>query len=578
MERKVYYFSREHALADFAQKCFDLSRSNESWPVNGCAEHYQSYAEAWAKTSHPSQAISQLGIGSLDKKINAPGVAIIYGEQVSPLFTWARQDPQQYVGEVQHYNIINATVHFGADVLHNSDFIQLHADANGVIDYRDSGVETYRRYRELKMLATAVDKTSEQCRRSLNMDNTHDVMRLRNIYGRAGDCRLQTPDLLSRLIVSATEQLKEKLSLEFTLHIPEFQQKAQELYFTHNDGFPSPPQSPVMRAINAIADALEWLEDTVQAENMCTSAEVWSAYRSIHQEFKGLEAGVQEQVNTSPSVFLVEHRSLEQLVNVGVDVHKPLPTFESWAELQQFMHQCAFRQEKENPSNTGYFMIYHGYTQAVQPMMAPVDVSLTDTSVYMLGNGIFAEKSCCVTQGIVEQEMRMDTWNAVKDFAATHNLNWKELCTMPVQQMQDIRNAFEPGGILENGYMIESAALGHQELKPLRDIQRLLTGEHATWDTVRASMLIEQSYTTNLQQKLDEGMPMQEAVRQEMLFALKDAEHYTHSDPSMAQNDALCKIFYNILEAHWQDADKDVAELLEWYADGCLEEFEVEDV
>lgn len=571
MDKKVYYFSVPRSLATFIHY-----RDNQ--PVSGYTDHFQRYADAWAKTSHPTSDMSKLGLGPTDKKIGAPDVAIIYGEQVSSLFTWAYKDPPEYRGEIQPYNIVNATVHFGTDILHNSDFTKLQADATGKIQYDAGLLEAWHRYKELQTLARAVDNTSERCRRSLRMDNMHDVAKLRDIYTRTGDCQLQAPDLLSRLTVSVIQKMKDTLPLEFTLHIPEFQQKAQESCLTYDISFPEKPISPEKRALGAIENALEWLEQTVEAENMCTSAEMWQNYHTIRQDIKDLSAKVSVEPNKMPQVFLLEYRQSGQRVNMGVDVKQSLPAFDSWSEMYQHIQTQSNRMYREDPSNAGYFVVYHGHTPKVNSMMSPMEVSLTNTTVYMLGSGLFEQKNFYLTPAIAEQERRLDTWNAIKDFAETHNLEYTDILNYPLAERAALRSVFEPGGILEAGHMIESIDIGHPELKPLRQIQRILCGEHATFDTVRAAIIIEEAYTKNLYNKVQAGMSMQEAIRQEALFAVDAAEHYTQFDPSMPHNDAIYKIFYACKEAGRTDIQHDTLDMLEWYANGCPEEHEYEDV
>lgn len=571
MDKKVYYFSVPRSLATFIHY-----RDNQ--PVSGYTDHFQRYADAWAKTSHPTSDMSKLGLGPTDKKIGAPDVAIIYGEQVAPLFTWAYNDPQEYRGEVQPYNIVNATVHFGIDILHNSGFVKLPTDATGKIEYDTGLMEAWHRYKELQTLAHAVDNTSEKCRRSLNMDNMHDVAKLRDIYTRTGDCHLQAPDLLSRLTISIVQKMKDTLPLEFTLHIPEFQQKAQENCLNYDIDFQMKPVSPEKRALGALGSALEWLGKTVEAENMCTSAEMWHNYQVICNDIKDLSAKVSTEPNKMPQVFLLEYRQPGQRVNLGVDVQKPLPAFDSWSEMNQYIRTQANRIYRDDPSSAGYFIVYHGHTPKVSAMMSPSEVSLTDTTVWMLGNGIFQQKTYYLTPAMEEQERRLSTWNAIKDFAENHNLNCTDILNYPLAERTALRKVFEPGGILETGHIIESIDIGHPEMKPLRQIQRILCGEHATFDTVRAAIIIEEAYTKNLHNKIQSGMSMQEAVRQEALFAVDAAEHYTQFEPSMPHNDAIYKIFYACKEAGRTDIQHDTLDMLEWYADGCPEEHECEDV
>jgi hypothetical protein len=571
-KKEVYYFSVPSRLVDFIER-----RDNQYMPLE--AEHDKSYADAWAKISHPSHDLSQLGLGpNGTQKIGLPDVAIIYGEQVAPLFTWARKDPPQYTGSVQPYNIVSATVYFGAEVLHSHDHADLTVSDSGKLEWDEALGKAFHQYKELEVLARAVDKTSEKCRQSLNMGTVADVQKLRDIYTSTGNCRLRTSDLVSNICVSVTNRIVQSMPLEFALHIPEFQHKIQSGYLSYGMSFPEKPTSPEKQVMSAVQKALTWLGETVKAEGLCTNPEHWDEFQKIRNEVNEIDAKLSVEPKNAPLVFLVEHRPLGKVVNASVSAAMSLPAFGSWSEMNQYMQREAARLSKEDPSNAGYFMIYTGHTRAVRPEMSWKDVMLTNTTVQMLGNGIFPQKSMYLTQAIAEQEFRLSTWDAIKEFAEARGLDWHEVVEKPLQEMELIRKAFEPGGILENGYMIQSAALGQPELQPLRNIQRILTGEHATWDTVRAAMVIDETYIKNFTDKVEKGMSPAEAKRQEMLYALKDAEHYMMFDPGYAHNEELYKVFSGILEAHRHDPNAYAEDLLEWHADGCLEEFNHEDV
>ena len=148
----------------------------------------------------------------------------------------------------------------------------------------------------------------------------------------------------------------------------------------------------------------------------------------------------------------------------------------------------------------------------------------------------------------------------------------------PAQESEVIRSAFEPGGILEHDHITTIIDEQHPELHPLRNIQRVLCGEHGTFDTVRAAILVEESYTKHMQEKLDKGVSVKEVTRTEGLFALKEAEHYVQFEPSMPHNDELYKILHACLEAGRTDPDKDALEVLDCYVNGYPDEVEHQDI
>lgn len=573
MDKQVYYFPIDRPLKTFIEY-----RDNQPFAQYGELNHFKREIDAWDSVKQQVVNCSKLGLGPSDTKVGLPGVVIIYGEQVSPLFTWANKDPQKYTGAVQRQNIVNAVVHFGRDMLHGQGLRELDINNVGEIKYDKGLVEAWYRYKELQTLARAVDNTSAQCRASIDTENSQTAERLRNIYSRTGSYQLQTQDLVSTLIMSTAQKMRETLPLEFTLHIPEFQQRVQENYIEADAKAETPTGYPGKQALESIENALDWLRKTVADEGLCMSESMWNNYKQIHDEIKTTLAKTPTKPLPLQPVFLVEYRDLGKRVNVGVDAKTQLPAFNSSQEVAQYIQGKTNELEQKDPSTAGYFVVFQGYAPKVNQTMSLTEVLLTNTTVSMLNNGIFKQQDCCLMAAIDEQPKRFFTWAAIKDFAEDHDLSHLSIMDYPAMEGETIRKAFEPGGILEHDHITTVIDEQHPELQPLRNIQRILCGEHATWDTVRAAMLIDASYTTNLQDRLNKGESTQDAVRQETLFALKDAAHYTQSYPGMTRNDEQSKIFSDILETHHNDPGKDVASLLEWYADGCIEEFEHQDI
>ena len=572
MAKHVYYFEVPRSSAEFINTQGELR-------LYGAATHYRNYADAWVDTTHAQRSLSELGVGpDLNQQVYVPDLSIIYGEQVSNLYMWAKNSPPSGTWEIQPQNIVSATVHFGYNPLYSGTYRDCPLDEQGKINFIPALAEAHRRHAALQALADAVDKSSEACRRMFDLTSVKDHMRLHDIYAHDGAWRLHQQDLMSNLTESLSVKLTSKLSLEFSMHLLEFQNHAHLAYMNYGMEVSEKPTSVEKRCIDSLCSALNWLENTVKAEGMCTSPEVWDEFRQIKQELADLSHKVSVEAPTMPSVYLVEHRNLGKTVNHCTNAQEMMPAFGSWSEMHQYIQQQTVRMEKEDPTSTGYFMIYRGNAPSVKPMMSKSDVALSSTEVYMLGNGIFRTTTYTVPAAITEQEKRLGTWDAIKEFAQEHDLDPTSLFEYPVEKCEQIRKAFEPGGILESGYTLESITADKPELAPLRNIQKLLCGEHATFDTVRAAMLIEENYLKNAQEKLGAGMSVREFVRTEGWFALKDAEHYTQFEPSMPHNDELYKIFYACLEAGRTDPDKDALEMLEWYADGCLEEYEHEDV
>ncbi len=572
MAKHVYYFEIPRSSADFINKQGELR-------LYGDATHYRDYLDAWMNATHKERQLSTLGLGpDLNQPICVPDLSVIYGEQVSPLYMWAKNSPPSGTWEIQPQNIVSATVLFGYNPLYSGTYRKCPLDENGKLNFIPALAEAHKRHNALKALAEAVDKTSEACRRMFDLTSVKDHIRLHDIYAHDGAWRLHQQDLMSNLTESLSVKLTSKLPLEFSMHLLEFQDYAHLAHLNYSMQISEKPTSINKRCIDSLCTALDWLEKTVQLEGMCTSPEAWNDFRQIKQELVDLSHKVSVEAPTMPFVFLVEHRDLGKVVNHCTSAQEMLPAFSNWSEMNQYIQQQVARMEKEDPTNTGYFMIYRGNAPTVKPMMSKSDVVLSSTEVYMLGNGLFRTTTYTVPGAITEQEKRLGTWDAIKEFAQEHGLDPTSILEYPIKEGEQIRRAFEPGGILQSGYTLESITADRPELVPLRNIQKLLCGEHATFDTVRAAMLIEENYLKNAQEKLGAGMSVREFVRTEGWFALKDAEHYTQFEPSMSHNDELYKIFYACLEAGRTDPNKDALELLEWYADGCLEEFSHEDI
>lgn len=571
MAKNVYYFQIPREMAEFIN-----AQGNQT--VRGHADHFKNYADAWSSIESVAHPHSKLGLGpNLNQRICIPDLAVIYGQQMSPLFAWAYKEPKRFHGEIQPHNIVSASVHFAYEVLHNSVARECTVDKNGALNYTPAFMEAFRRYKELDNLAKAVDGTSEAFRKTLDMTSVTDQMRLRDVYTSEGHCRLRTQDLMSLLTNSVTKQMVESLPLEFTMRAQEFQIKAHNIYMHYSMEISDKPTSTEKRCLESLDRALQWLGDAVKQEDMCTSQDAWDAFGKITGEIKELNAKVTVEPDKSPRAMMVEWRPLGKYVNQQLNVTEPIPTFDRWSAMNQFIQQQTVHAQKEDPLGTGYFMIYRGIAPEIHSEMSLSDVSLTSSEVYLLGNGLFQSATYTIPEAIIEHEKRLATIESIKDFAEEHGLDPRALLEWPLKESEQVRDAFAPGGLLENGHIIESVDVGRPELKPMRNIQRLLCGEHATFDTVRAALLVEESYTKNLYSKIEAGMSTREAIRQEVFFALKDAEHYTQFEPSMPHNDELYRVFHSILEAHRTEG-KDECELLEWYVDGCLEEFEHEDV
>ena len=491
---------------------------------------------------------------------------------------WANNSPPTGKWEIQPYNIVSATVHFGYNPLYSSTYRECPLDENGKLNFIPALAEAHKRHNALSALALAVNNTSEACRKMFDLTSVKDCMKLRDIYAYDGAWRLHQQDLMSNLTESLSVKLTSKLPLEFTMHLLEMQAYAHSTNLNYAMNISEKPTSIQKCCIDSLCTALDWLEKTVRDEGMCTSQDAWQDFHKIKNELTELSRKVSVEPPKMSAVFLVDHRELGKVVNHSTDTRQPMPAFGSWSEMNQYIQQQVARMEKEDPTNTGYFMIYRGYAPKVNSMMSKYEVSLSSTEVYMLGNGIFKTTTYTVPEAISEQEKRLGTWDAIKEFAEEHGLDPTSILEYPVTEGEQIRRAFEPGGLLESGYTLESITADKPELVPLRNIQKLLCGEHATFDTVRAAMLIEESYMKNVQDKLSKGVSIPEIVRVEGWFALKDAEHYTQFDPGMQHNDELYKIFYACLEAGRTDPDKDALQMLDWYADGCLEEYQHEDV
>lgn len=122
---------------------------------------------------------------------------------------------------------------------------------------------------------------------------------------------------------------------------------------------------------------------------------------------------------------------------------------------------------------------------------------------------------------------RLCTWLAIQDFAEEHGLSYLEILELPIKDGEKLRDAFSSGGILENGTFNSEKDADDPKLQNLRNIQNLLCGKNATFDTVCAALTIEEAYKQNISNYLGCGMSAEDALCKATWQALKDAFRFT---------------------------------------------------
>jgi hypothetical protein len=304
--------------------------------------------------------------------------------------------------------------------------------------------------------------------------------------------------------------------------------------------------------VHSIQDALDWLADTVRSEGQCESPEVWASYQELRNQLTEAMFQTSIELPSTQSIFLVEHRNLGQKVNYATDSKQMLPAFSSWSEMNAYIQTEANRLYQKDPSDTGYFMIYHCNAVKAQPIMSLAEVSMDYTDVYMLGNGIFNAATYTLSTAIPEQERRLCTWLAIQDFAEEHGLSHLEILELPIKDGEKLRDAFSSGGILENGTFNSEKDADDPKLQNLRNIQNLLCGKNATFDTVCAALTIEETYKQNISNYLGCGMSVEDTVCKATWQALKDALDCTKHQPNC---NTLASMFEACFEVEREDED-----------------------
>lgn len=568
MDSNIYYFNIPCNVVDFINE-----RGNwlsYTTPVT----YFKNQSDADRSAKYTNIPLSKLGLGeNLNQRISIPNLNIIYGEHMSNLFLWAYNNPQTANGYVQLQNITSANIRFSKTLLHKQDWCKCDADVTGKINYMPAVNEAYRRYHQLQTLARAVDCSSERCRRSLDLDKKSDIRKLYDVYAPDGACRLKIQDSMTKIIAAVSGEMIYSLPLDFTLHLREFQDKAQQNYINYGSDFNMMYASVVQRCVHSIQDALDWLADTVRSEGQCESPEVWASYQELRNQLT--EAMFQASIDlpSTQSIFLVEHRNLGQKVNYATGSKQMLPAFSSWSEMNAYIQTEANRLYQKDPSDTGYFMIYHCNAVKAQPIMSLAEVSMDYTDVYMLGNGIFNAATYTLSTAIPEQERRLCTWLAIQDFSAEHGLNHLALLEWPTKECEKLRDAFSSGGILESGMFNADKDADNSTMKYLRSIQKLLCGQYATFETVYTAVTIEEVYKQNLAHHLECGLSTQDAACKATWKALEDALCYTKQHP---QYNILTNIFEACFEVEREN--EDAFEYLDYCANNLPDEYQHFDI
>lgn len=546
MDSNIYYFKASDDTASFI-KSFGHQIS-----YNTIVDYFKYQSDAQGDLTCTQTPLSKQGLGEeLNQHISLPSLNIIYGKRMSNLFLWAYDNQQAVRGYIEPQNLVSANVQFPRTLLHKNDWCKCDVDASGKINYAPAVNEAYRRYHQLQTLSRAVDNSSAACRRSLDLNKESDVRKLYDIYATDGVCHLKIQDSMTRVIAAVAGEMINKLPLEFTLHLQEFQNRAQQNYVDYGSEFGEPPQT-IQRCVYSIQNALDWLEDTVILEGQCQSSEAWDAYHKLRNQLTEATHQIPTEPISTQSVFLIEHRNLGQKVNCPANSEQMLPAFSDWSEMNAYIQTEANRLYQKDPSNTGYFMIYHCNAAKAQPIMSLAEVSMNYTDVYMLGNGIFNAATYTLSSAISEQERRLCTWLAIQDFAEEHGLSHLEMLELPIKEGEKLRDAFSSGGILENGTFNSEKDADDPKLQNLRNIQNLLCGKYATFDTVYAALTIEETYKQNLSNYLRCGMSAEDAICKTTWQALKDALDCTKHQPNC---NTLASMFEACFEVEREDED-----------------------
>lgn len=567
MDSNIYYFKASEDTASFI-KSFGHQIS-----YNTIVDYFKYQSDAQGDLTCTQTPLSKQGLGGeLNQHISLPSLNIIYGKRMSNLFLWAYDNQQAVRGYIEPQNLVSANVQFPRTLLHKNDWCKCDVDASGKINYAPAVNEAYRRYHQLQTLSRAVDNSSAACRRSLDLNKESDVRKLYDIYATDGACHLKIQDSMTRVIAAVAGEMISKLPLEFTLHLQEFQNRAQQNYADYGSEFGEPPQT-IQRCVYSIQNALDWLADTVRSEGQCESPEVWASYQELRNQLTEAMFQTSIELPSTQSIFLVEHRNLGQKVNYATDSKQMLPAFSSWSEMNAYIQTEANRLYQKDPSDTGYFMIYHCNAVKAQPIMSLAEVSMDYTDVYMLGNGIFNAATYTLSTAIPEQERRLCTWLAIQDFSAEHGLNHLALLEWPTKECEKLRDAFSSGGILESGMFNADKDADNSTMKYLRSIQKLLCGQYATFETVYTAVTIEEVYKQNLAHHLECGLSTQDATCKATWKALEDALCYTKQHP---QYNILTNIFEACFEVEREN--EDAFEYLDYCANNLPDEYQHFDI
>lgn len=497
------YIATRRDLHDIAKNGFSAQTATQCVSYDNCVD---------AIYSPPSAQLRKLTNTPVGPELNQ----IIREEPATVIYGLSQSSTDLSDKDVQC-----AIVHFSSDYLH--DEARLTQFANSQMDYSPLEREAAMRHTELQQLCRAIEMTSEECRSSIDLTDPKTQQMLRDIYTCQGALRPHTPDLVNTSLLYVMQQMVDRLPLEYTLSMKEFQHNFYKLHYqSEHINRNSTHQYHIARALR---DALQELNNNVTQKYPELSSVAKSNFSAILDEANKAVQNSNTHYYPEQEAFLVEQRNETDFINQPPhSIYQSMPAFDTIEKAKAYVMQAA----QQNPH--GYFMVYKAIAPYPSRALTFNQVqAIVDTKVYLPHDHLTPLMPVWHTpvEATKVQAYRTDMWNRVNEFAFINGLNCDALNDMPGQDINKIREAFEPGGILRpDTEQTHSALLRHlgvhiadtPEYQAVKDIQKILCTQQPTFYSVVAAVKAEANFVIEMR-RYDAANPHAINQRQQALSA-----------------------------------------------------------